>query len=166
MRIVYKPKNYLSHSLTAEQQRERYDSQARHERYIRDRDAGKTGYQGIQGKGTTAPSYSTQNQQESRVIAKRTNPTTAPSYASGRHSISRYGQRKRPQAIQRQEPSNPIDRTIYQIRQQIDSLRGSNLLDVSKNKEAIKRNLAMVSKNIQSNIDRVQAILDSRKRSK
>jgi len=165
MRIVYKPKNYLSHSLTAEQQRERYDSQARHERYIRDRDAGKTGYQGLQRKGTASPSYSTRSSQSSRVIARRTNPTTAPSYARGRPSISQYGQRRSPQA-QRQEPSNPIDRTIYQIRQQIDNLKGNNLLDVSKNKEAIKRNLAVVRKNIQNNIDRVQAILDSRKRSK
>ena len=166
MRKVYRPKNYLSHSLTAEQQRERYDSQARHERYIRDRDAGKTGYQGIQGKGGTQPSgYSTQNQQTSRVMATRTTPRTTPSYAGSRPRISRNRTTQKPMGLQ-QQPTNPVDRTIYQIRQQINSLRNGNMVDVAKNKEAIKKNLDMVRKNIQNNIDRVQAILDSRKRSK
>ena len=165
MRLVYIPKTHLAHSLTAEQQRERYDSQARHERYIRDRDAGKTGYQGIQGRGgISKPSYSTQTQQQNKVIAKRTIST--PSYSSGRRSISRYNRDQRAKHYNTQMASSPQERTIYQIRQQINNLRNSNLLGVEKNKQAIKKNLSQISENIQHNIERVQAILNSRKRSK
>ncbi len=164
MKVVYTSKSYLSHALTADQQRERYDSQARHERYIRDRDAGKTGYQGLQGRNNSS-SYATKSnsQSSSRVIAQRTSPSR-PLYRSRRPVISRQNPRQRP--MTQAEPMNPQERTIYQIRQQINSLQNGNVLNVKQNKEAIKKNLAVISKNIQRNIDRVQAILDSRKRSK
>ena len=40
----------LSHAQDAATQRRNYDSQKRRERYLRDRAAGKTGYQGIEAR--------------------------------------------------------------------------------------------------------------------
>ena len=53
-----KDKETLEHAWDAYQQRRAYDKQKRHERYIRDRDAGKTGYLGVYGRGRRATDLS------------------------------------------------------------------------------------------------------------
>lgn len=165
MRIVYKTKDYLAHALTAEQQRANYDSQARHERYIRDRDAGKTGYQGIQAKGPIAQNgYSNGPRMRQQSTSTGSSSTTSGSYSySGRRS--RYNSTKRNSSSIQRQPTSPQttrDQVISGLHQQINNLNSMNPEDKQNAKEAIKRRLEIVRRQIEDTSERVKAILKKR----
>ena len=179
MRVIVQNDGYfLSHALTAEEQRLNYDSQARHERYLRDRDAGKTGYKGIQGQSSlnahdpTRQMYLNRYETNRRgsVIARRNSSIDRSNNNSARVSrgLSKYRQRSLDRIAGNSTSNlNSIEdaknRTIGSIRHQIDMLKNQNSSDKKKNKEDIKRNISLIKDRLENNSERVKAILQRRR---
>ena len=151
--IIQNKEHYLSHAWDANTQRMNYDAQARHERYIRDRDAGKTGYQGIQGQSSLNSHDPTRQMYLNRygsnrrnsVVARRSSDISRSTENTSRanKSISRYRQRSLNRNTTNQTSSlNSISakqsRSVDSIRQQINLLKDKNSVDKKKSKEDIK----------------------------
>lgn len=175
--IVQNKGTYLVHAWDANTQRLNYDAQARHERYIRDRDAGKTGYQGIQGQSAlnshdpTRQSYLNRygTNRKSGVIARRSSDLSRSSDNSAR--VNRSISKNRQRALNRNRISQESDlnlisseqfKTISSIRQQINMLQNLSSADKKKNKEEIKQNISIIKDKIEQTSSKVRSILEQR----
>lgn len=129
---------YLSHAWDKYEQEKNYDAQKRRERYLRDRDAGKTGYKGTQQLPTSNPygNYSSvyynpvkahEYYMKNRQLSSR---VTASTSKSGRNSQNRSGIDPNQAAANKEAAKAAkaaaraaMNRDIAALQNEIDSLR-------------------------------------------